>query len=52
MTLVIVKENLVNETWYEYLKNVDGYDENLTDGWKADAKGVLVFVSLHIYWSQ
>jgi len=34
--------------WSKYLKNVDGYDKRLTDGWKDDANGVLVFVSLHL----
>jgi Family of unknown function (DUF6535) len=48
MTLVIVHEDLVNEMWAEYLKNVDGYDKRLTDGWKDDANGILVFVSLHL----
>ena len=52
ITLVIVHEDLVNEMWSEYLKNVDGYDKRLTDGWKDDANGVLVFVSLRIYWPQ
>jgi hypothetical protein len=47
MTLVIVHEDLVNEMWSEYLKNVDDYDKRLTDGWKDDANGVLVFVSFH-----
>jgi hypothetical protein len=35
----------VNEMWAEYLKNVDDYDRRLTNGWKDDANGVLVFVS-------
>ena len=47
MTLVIVHEDQVNEMWSEYLKTVDDYDKRLTDGWKDDANGVLVFVSLH-----
>jgi hypothetical protein len=48
MTLVIVHEDLVNEMWSEYLKNVDDYDKRLTDGWKDDVNGVLVFVSLRL----
>ena len=48
MTLIIVQEDLVNEMWSEYLKNVDDYDKRLTDGWKDDANGVLVFVSLRL----
>ena len=48
MTLFIVHEDLVNEMWAEYLKNVDDYDRRLTDGWKDDASGVLVFVSHHL----
>ena len=47
MTPVIVHEERVNEMWSEYLENVIDYDKRLTDGWKDDAKGVLVFVSLH-----
>ena len=47
MTSVIVHEEMVNEMWSEYLENVDDYDKRLTDGWKDDANGVLVFVSLH-----
>ena len=46
MTLVIVHDDLVNEMWREYRENVDEYDGRLTEGWKADAEGVLVFVSL------
>ena len=34
--------------WSEYLKNVDDYDKRLTEGWKDDANGVLIFVSLHL----
>ncbi|KAF8493452.1 hypothetical protein F5888DRAFT_827731 [Russula emetica] len=41
-----VHEDLVNEMWTEYLKNVDDYDKRLTDGWKDDANGVLVFTGL------
>ena len=37
----------MNKMWSKYMKNVDDYDKRLTDGWKGDAKGVLVFVSLH-----
>jgi hypothetical protein len=48
MTLVIVHEDLVNKMWFKYMKNVDDYDKRLTDGWKGDANGVLVFVSLHL----
>ena len=48
MTLVIVHEDQVDDMWTEYLKNVDDYDKRLTDGWKDDANGVLVFVSLYL----
>jgi hypothetical protein len=48
MSLVIVREDLVNEMWSEYLKDVDDYDKRLADGWKHDANGVLVFVSPHL----
>jgi len=41
MTLVTVHEDLVNEMWSEYLKNVDDNDKRLTDGWKDGANGVL-----------
>jgi hypothetical protein len=48
MTLVIVHEDLVDKMWFKYLKNVNDYDERLIDGWKSDANGVLVFVSLYL----
>ncbi|KAF8474395.1 hypothetical protein DFH94DRAFT_695460 [Russula ochroleuca] len=41
-----VHEDLVNEMWSGYLKNVDEYDKRVTDGWKEDANGVLVFTGL------
>ena len=47
-TLITVNEGMVNEMWSKYLKNVDDYDKRLTDGWKDDANGVLVYVSLHL----
>ena len=34
--------------WPEYMKNIDDYDRRLTDGWKDEANGVLVFVSLRL----
>jgi hypothetical protein len=48
LLVVTVHEDLVNEMCSEYLKNVDEYDKRVTDGWKEDAKGVLVFVSLYL----
>src|ERR1700761_90315 len=34
--------------WSEYLKIAEPYDKRVTDSWKEDANGVLVFVSPHI----
>ena len=48
MTLVIVLEDLVNEMWPEYLKNVDDFDKRITNGWKDEANGVLIFMSLYL----
>ena len=50
MTLVIAQEDTVNEMWIEYLRNIDEYDHRLASGWNADATGVIIFVSLHIFW--
>ena len=47
MTLITGHEDSENEMWSEYLKIVDEYDKRLTDRWKEDTKGVLVFVSSH-----
>ena len=35
--------------WSEYLKIVDEYDKRLTERWKEDTSGVLVFVSSHVW---
>ena len=48
MTLVTVHDDLENKMWTEYLDIVDGFDKRLTDRWKDDTKGVLVFVSSHL----
>jgi hypothetical protein len=48
MTLIIVHEDSENDMWSEYLKIVDEYDKRLTDRWKEDTKGVLVFVSSQV----
>ncbi|KAI0000142.1 hypothetical protein BJV74DRAFT_794417 [Russula compacta] len=41
-----VHEDLVNDMWSEYLKDVEDYDTRVTDAWKDDANGVLVFTGL------
>lgn len=45
LTSDTVHEDLVNDMWSEYLKDVEDYDTRVTDAWKDDANGVLVFVS-------
>ena len=47
MTLAAGREDSENDMWSEYLEIVDEYDKRLTERWKADTEGVLVFVSSH-----
>src|SRR5579863_3118463 len=48
MILAIAQEDAENRFWSEYLKAVEDYDTRLTDKWRADSDGVLVFVSLNL----
>ena len=45
MTLITVQKYSENEVWKMYLEEIDADDKRMTDAWKQDAKGVLVFVS-------
>lgn len=40
--------------WSGYMKEAKNHDERVSDAWKNDAEGVLVFVSLNtaIYMAQ
>jgi hypothetical protein len=40
-----VQEDLTNTMWSTYMKEAIEYDKFMTDGWREDAKGLLVFVS-------
>jgi uncharacterized protein DUF6535 len=37
-----------NDIWNMYLVEVKENDKQITDAWKEDADGILVFVSLHL----
>jgi len=41
-----VQEDSANTMWSTYMKGAVEYDKFMTDGWREDAKGFLVFVSL------
>ena len=51
MTLITGHLDSENNMWSGYLDIVDEYDKRLTERWKEDTKGVLVFVSF-MYRSQ
>lgn len=40
-----VQEDSANTMWSTYMKQAIEYDRSITDGWREDAKGFLVFVS-------
>ena len=40
-----VQEDSANTMWSTYMKEAIEYDKFMTDGWREDAKGFLVFVS-------
>lgn len=40
-----VQEDSANTMWSTYMKEAVEYDKFMTDGWREDAKGFLVFVS-------
>ena len=39
------QEDSTNTMWYTYMKEAAEYDKVMTDAWREDAKGFLVFVS-------
>ena len=45
LTLITVQRDSGAEVWKMYLNEVKEDDKRMTDAWKQDAKGVLVFVS-------
>ena len=47
MTLTTGSEDSENDMWKEYVEIVDEYDTRLTERWKEDTAGALVFVSSH-----
>jgi hypothetical protein len=40
-----VQEDRANTMWSTYMKEAIEYDKFMTDGWRDDAKGFLMFVS-------
>jgi uncharacterized protein DUF6535 len=48
LTQIIAQKSSENEMWNMYLDEVEGDDKCMTDAWKQDAKGILVFVSLNL----
>ncbi len=40
-----VQKDSENEMWNMYLNEVKEEDKRITDAWKEDANGILVFVS-------
>jgi hypothetical protein len=40
-----VQEDSANTMWSTYMKEAVEYDKFMTDSWREDAKGFLVFVS-------
>ena len=45
LTPITVQKDPENEVWKMYLNEIKEDDQRMTDAWKQDAKGVLVFVS-------
>jgi hypothetical protein len=45
LTPITVQKDSENEVWKMYLNEIKEDDQRMTDAWKQDAKGVLVFVS-------
>lgn len=43
------QEDSTNTMWYTYMKEAVEYDKLMTDAWREDAKGFLVFVSSSLY---
>ena len=45
MTSTTAQENSGEGMWSTYMKTFDEYDKRITNAWKEDATGLLVFVS-------
>ena len=41
------REDSVDKMWSGYMEEAKNHDERVSDAWKDDANGVLVFVSLN-----
>ncbi len=41
------QEDSLNKMWSPYMKEAEEYDKLVTDVWKKDTNGVLIFVSLN-----
>ena len=41
------QEDSINKMWSAYMKESEEYDKLVTDVWKKDTNGVLIFVSLN-----
>lgn len=46
--IIALTKDSENEMWKMYLDEVKENDERITDTWKEDATGILVFVSLNL----
>lgn len=44
-TLVTAREDSVDKMWSAYMEEAEKHDERVSDAWRDDAEGVLVFVS-------
>ena len=51
-SLIIGTKDSENDMWNMYLDQVKEDDKRITDAWKEDANGLLVFVSLNLLISQ
>ncbi len=49
LTLTTVPKDSENTIWNMYLDQVEEEDKRMTDAWKEDANGILVFVSLNCW---
>ena len=47
-SLITVPKDSENDIWNMYLDEVKEEDKRITDAWKEDATGLLVFVSLNL----
>ena len=47
-SLITEQKDSENDMWNMYLDEVEEDDKRITDAWKEDADGLLVFVSLNL----